>query len=173
MEELTAKSIHELCKWHWYDYVRYYGFYFWWNWLELRPLKIKSFFQRGWKGWANEDTWAFDGYLAKVISEGCKHLKIYQQGIPGEIYEKYRNDLFLTQEEAENLAQKEWIKILDKIILAFDLIRQIQYDGNREFYLPNLSQELKTKCNCLTKEEDDAMKEGMNLFRDWFFALWD
>jgi len=63
------------------DEIRYYGFYIWWNWLELRPLKIKSFFQRGYRGWADEDTWDFDYYLAKVIINGLKHLKKYSNGI--------------------------------------------------------------------------------------------
>jgi hypothetical protein len=57
--------------------IRYYGFYIWWNWLELRPLKIKSFFQRGFRGWADEDTWDLDFYLATVISQSLKHLKYY------------------------------------------------------------------------------------------------
>jgi len=81
---MKFKSVKEMKK-HLYkrtllDEIRYYGFYIWWNWLELRPLKIKSFFQRGWRGWADEDTWDLDYYLAMVISQSIKHLKKYYNG---------------------------------------------------------------------------------------------
>lgn len=50
------------------------------NWIIDRPRKIKTFFQRGRKGWAEEDTWNFDGYLSSVIMNGLKHLKSYYSG---------------------------------------------------------------------------------------------
>jgi hypothetical protein len=173
MEELTTERIHELCKWKWYNYIKYYCFYIWWNFLTDLKWKIPNIIQRAYRGWGDADTWDFDGYLSKIISEGCKHLKLYKHGIPGDIYDKYRNDVLLDQNEAEFLAIKEWNEILDKIILAFDLIKQIQYDGKREFYLPDLPEALKNKYNCLSKEEDDAMNEGMHLFIKYFFSLWD
>ena len=62
------------------DEIRYYGFYIWWNYLNMLPRKIKSFFQRGYRGWADEDTWSLDCYLAIVISQSIKHLKKYYHG---------------------------------------------------------------------------------------------
>ena len=60
-----------------WDEIQYYGFYIWWNWLESRPREIYWFFQRGWRGYADCDTWAFDDYLCRVIIGGLKQLKKY------------------------------------------------------------------------------------------------
>lgn len=62
------------------DEIRYYGFYIWWNWLSDRPRKLYWFLQRGWRGYADCDTWAFDYYLSKVITGGLKHFKKYYHG---------------------------------------------------------------------------------------------
>jgi len=79
-KELIPKRITELCKWHWYNYVRYYGFYCWWNYLDMLPRRIYWFFQRGFRGYGDNDTWDFDSYLAAVISKGLKHFKTYCHG---------------------------------------------------------------------------------------------
>jgi hypothetical protein len=73
-----------------WDEIRYYCFYSWYNWLSDRPLAIKSFFQRGKRGWADKDTWDFDYYLCEVISGGLKHLKELNHSSepPLEIYDK-------------------------------------------------------------------------------------
>lgn len=39
--------------------------------------RIYWFFERGYRGFSDKDTWDFDLYLAKVISEGLKQLKKY------------------------------------------------------------------------------------------------
>jgi len=55
----------------------------WWlrygirNKIENIPLRIRTFIQRGKRGWANSDSWSFDWYLAKVISEGVGNLIKY------------------------------------------------------------------------------------------------
>ena len=59
------------------DEIRYYGFYIWWNWLDMLPRRIYWFFQRGYRGFGDNDTWDFDYYLATVISQGLRHLKKY------------------------------------------------------------------------------------------------
>lgn len=40
----------------------------------------KRRWQRGRRGWADEDTWGFDTYLATVISQGVGYLRKNQQG---------------------------------------------------------------------------------------------
>jgi hypothetical protein len=62
------------------DEIRYYGFYIWWNYLDMLPRRIYWFFQRGYRGFGDNDTWDFDYYLATVISQGLKHLKKYYHG---------------------------------------------------------------------------------------------
>jgi hypothetical protein len=161
MEELTTEKIHELCKWKWYDYIRYYGFYIWWNWITDLKWKIPNTIQRAYRGWGHADTWDFDRYLANVIRDGIKHLKNCQHGIPTDIYEKYRNDVLLDQNEAEFLALKEWNEILDKIVYGFDCASLISGDSYLE-----LSHEERNQA-------ENAYYEGMDLFKEYFFNLWD
>jgi len=142
------------------DEIKYYGFYIWWNWLSLRPLKIKSFFERGWRGWANEDTWDFDLYLAEVISKGLKQLKKYNHGCPGEICNKYKDRKDLTQKEKDDLAVKEWNTILDIIIRGFELVPEL-FDNK---YLTNMK---------LRKATEYEIDRAFDFFKKYYFNLWD
>ena len=142
------------------DEIRYYGFYIWWNWLSLRPLKIKSFFQRGFRGWADEDTWDFDLYLAEVISKGLRHLKKYHHGCPIDIYEKYKSRKNLTQHQKDKLTTKEWKIKMDIMIRGFEIIPQLY--------------EIKILRNKILKEGYEyEFDRGFDMFKKYFFNLWD
>jgi hypothetical protein len=122
--------------------------------LSQVPRKCKTFFQRGYRGWATEDTWELYGYLSKVIKEGTTYLRDFGNGHPGEIDED------------------EWRKILNEIIYAFELAQEIN-EGNRELYISEFTLEQQKKFSCLTLEEFEAMNKGMKLFTEYFFDLWD
>jgi hypothetical protein len=130
------------------DEMKYYCFYIWWNWLEERPRKLYWFLQRGWRGYADCDTWDFDNYLSTIIPQALRQLKKYQTGLP-----TWRKG------KSEKQAKKEWIEIQNKIIEAFEL-------GNK-YINANIPP------NIWKEKYETQYKEGMNLFRDWFFALWD
>lgn len=156
----SNKSIEEVFKeikdepWHWYN--RLFWFFRHRIWDIPRDVRryIVSFFQRGRRGWSHQDTWEFFAYLSTVIKGGLIHLKKYQHGYPG------------------NMTEKEWNEIQDKMIKAFSLAEAIG-EGEREHYLSGFSEEDQKKFKCLTKEEDELMKEGMALFIKEFFSLWD
>jgi len=153
----SASDVKKLFKRTLLDEIIYYCFYIWWNKLEMLPLRIKSFIQRGRRGWADADTWDFDGYLIDVIGEGLRHLKVYQNGCPTEIYDKYKN---LSIEESDKATQKEWHEILDKIIEGFDAAKvYIEY-------FCELTEEERLEC-------EKIRKEGFDLFKEYFFSLWD
>jgi hypothetical protein len=130
------------------DEIIYYTYYAPINWLDMLPRRIYWFFQRGYRGYADCDTWDFDNYLSKTIPQALKQLKKYQQGLPT-----------WTPKKSEKQAKQEWNLILNKIIKSFELAQN---------YIDlNISpKEWKEKYEV-------QYKEGMNLFRDWFFALWD
>ena len=46
--------------------------------------EARWFVQRGKHGWARCDTWSFDAYIAKVMSEGVAWLAEHDHGYPGE-----------------------------------------------------------------------------------------
>lgn len=60
--------------------VKYYFYYAPIRYLDRLPRRIYWFFQRGYRGFSDEDIWDFDCYLAKVITEGLKHFKKYYHG---------------------------------------------------------------------------------------------
>jgi hypothetical protein len=64
--------------------------------------EIKSFIHRGLYGYANNDVWSLDYYLAKVISNSVRHLKEHLHGYPS------------------GLTEDEWDEILEKIIIGFE-----------------------------------------------------
>jgi hypothetical protein len=146
LEEAKAKLSKKIENWTWKDQA------FWWVrygiWEKITDLKwrVPNALQRMWRGWGNADTWSFDYYLAQVIRDGVKHLRANQHGIPSGICKTYT---------AEDQAIKEWDIVLDKIIIAFDLACRNIDDLD------------------LTKEEEEKMKEGMRLFTENFFNLWD
>jgi hypothetical protein len=142
------------------DEIRYYCFYIWWNWLDMLPRRIYWFFQRGKRGYADCDIWNFDDYLIDVISHGLRHLKQHKEGIPPEIWKKYDkvNDLCL--EDKELGASEEWNQILDKIIEGFDsaeVMLEFGYELEHEEYM----------------ECERIRREGFDLFKEYFFNLWD
>jgi hypothetical protein len=62
------------------DEIKYYLWYAPIRYLDMLPRRIYWFFQRGYRGFGDNDTWDFDHYLATVISQGLKHLKKYYNG---------------------------------------------------------------------------------------------
>ena len=51
-----------------------------WDWLDMSWRRVYWFFQRGYRGFGDNDTWDFDMYLATTISQGLKHFKKYYHG---------------------------------------------------------------------------------------------
>jgi len=127
------------------DYLESYWYRYFWNYVSSIPLKIKSFIQRGKRGWADEDTWDFDDYLTDIIIGGMSHLKKYIHGYP---YTKKVRSL------------REWKRILQKIIKGFKAYKKAcDY----------------TKTNTKEKFDKQMKKfnEGMKLFVKYYGAFWD
>ena len=80
LDPVTPSFIKNYCKRPLLDEIKYYGFYIWWNYLDMLPRRVYWFFQRGYRGFGDNDVWDFDYYLAEVISKGLKQLKEYYHG---------------------------------------------------------------------------------------------
>lgn len=168
-EEVTL----ELNKSYQYTYIDYL-FKFWhryvWNYVSEIPLKIKTFIQRGIRGWANSDTWCFDFYLANVISGGIKHLL------------KYGNSCWTKKDLAS----------LKEIIKTFETANEIE--GHNLLYTPSKKftwsdyKKQKRKCvymnkkrkyprdikyRVMTLREVIKFEKGFDTFKEKFFHLWD
>jgi len=64
-----------------WDDIKYYLYYAPVRYLDMLPRRVYWFFQRGYRGYGDNDTWDFDNYLATVIIGGLKQIKKYHQGL--------------------------------------------------------------------------------------------
>ena len=85
-------------------------------------------------GWADYETWSLDSYLAPYILERLKVFKKKTNGFP------------------YGLTKKSWYENIDKMILAFELI--------------------KTKAWDLSEKDVKIVKNGLSLFSEYYLSLW-
>ena len=123
------------------------------------PLRVKTFIQRGKRGWANSDTWGFDYYLAKVISEGIHNLKEHIHGMPN------------------GLTEGQWIDILNKITYTFEsakrmtenelyLIKNRKQRKEWQESLDEINKKHGNRDRCMTNKEIREYGEGWRLFKE-------
>lgn len=141
------------------------------------PRDVYRYFKRGiqrWnRGWSDADIWGVNDFLSRVIPAMLKRLKETQQGLPT-----------WTEDKTEEQAQKEWNDILDTIINTFETSKKIA--DNELGYFENWSQRkydyynkiwvthtYEPKPRAMTKEECGKYKQGWELFRKYYFSLWD
>lgn len=113
---------------------------------------IKTFWQRGRRGWSASDVWSIDGYLSSIVPQMVEHLKKSGHGWPG-----------------DPMTVDEWNAILDKIARGFRAYAEavnMDYieDGDhydRERHVP------------IEAALMDEWKEGAALFVEWYGHLWD
>ena len=149
-----------------------------WNKLTDLQWQIPNVIGRMRRGWGHADVWGFDYYLADVIVGGLKQLKKTQHILPT-----------WKQGEPEEVAQKRWNEIMDKIIWTFKTAQDIieydtmyipikdwteeQYKKNLKFVEEMNKKHPDYKYKVLTKEECKKYEEGWDLFKTHFFSLWD
>ncbi|SRR5712691_11226565 len=63
----------------------------WARWAEWKYLarRIRGYFVRGYRGWADYDTWGLDHYMAGVFAGSLRHLAKNNHGAPHDFIEKY------------------------------------------------------------------------------------
>ena len=101
------------------------------RWLKCFYKDTKFYFRHGFK---RKEVWNLNTYVAKWILPRLKYFRANLHGFP------------------QGLTFEEWTKILDKIIIAFEL--ELKEDG-------------------WTTREEFERKRGLRLFSDYFSALWD
>lgn len=116
------------------------------NFVKYMPRHIKSFWQRGMRGYSDCDLWNIDEYVSEVMIGVLTQFKEHHAGYPSTI------------------SDKKWTSILGEIIEGFkahqafdddDMIKNGEY--NRE------------KSDALIKK----FNRGMRLLSKWYFNLWD
>lgn len=110
--------------------------------LDWRLFKrsIRFWWQRRTRGWDDSETWNLDTSFEEWI---LPRLKRYRELYCG--YPSYTTE-------------QEWQLIVDKMILAFQLRKDLRDDWSIELERdPDIQQ---------------AIAEGLDLFREHYFALW-
>jgi hypothetical protein len=120
--------------------------------------KIKSFYQRGRRGWADEDTWNFFSYLCDIIAPALRRLGDNCHGCPDAYYDQHK----------ENDECHKWRAILETMAQGFEAAK----------YLDNLAF-IKIEDGKLVSDDDanrnavNKAKVGLELFAENFLNLWD
>lgn len=116
--------------------------------------KVKWFYQRGKRGYADNSVWSLDWYLCSFMGDALRELADSVHGVP--IIDTGRK--FEDPNDCDCLTMEEWKFTIRYLADTFDLGRKIQdYDVKPE-------------------EMDAALKRfkhGMAMFTEYFFNLWD
>jgi hypothetical protein len=137
--------------------------------------KIKRGFQRGYRGWSDDDVWEMFAFNSRVIYQMMLKLKADKHGYPCTLPnpETFQfGDGSKLEDEWYNKNEEEWNKILDQIIYAFKLNMDIA-NGDREVYSKYWSEKDRQEFNGLTLQEEIDRRIGMQLFVEHYFSLWD
>lgn len=90
---------------------------------------VKSFFQRGWRGWADCDVWSLNCYTNRWLPDALRRLRATKHGLPMDMFDdpRYLDDYSsLSSEEARAILQRaeiRWEGILDNMIEGFEAAR--------------------------------------------------
>lgn len=99
--------------------------------------------QRLERGFDNSETWSLDSTIARFIEPRLKVFKETHGGYPS------------------SLTEEKWDEILDKMIKAFEYINNEDLGIDKNEYGPKKYE-----------KREQIIKEGLDLFREYFFALW-
>jgi hypothetical protein len=127
--------------------------------------KIKWFYQRGKRGWADCDTWCIDYHLAKIVPEMLRHLQENAHTYPG-------------CDEASTFGK--WYDLLDEMIDGWEAAKRVCDDDYVNKIQPNwfekdekLTKKTLDKSCEMMKEDQKLFEKKAKLFIKWFFHLWD
>lgn len=139
-------------------------------------LELKTFIQRGKRGYGDSDVWGFCDYLTNVILGGLKQLRKNKCGYPATLNPKT---------DTYDYDEKRWERILDNMIYTFETSKKIldNYPEKDWLYTPTDEWEKRKDVRdafkdgktmkVMTKEECLFFEEGWKLFSKNFFSLWD
>lgn len=114
------------------------------NWF--RP--VLWLYQRATRGYADCDLWSLDSYLAQIMPGALEDLRKTKQGIPHDVTEE------------------QFDRMLGQMAEGFRAAGRI-LDGHP--YSPKHSVEYEA----WAKEQQDLFDEGLRLFHERYFNLWD
>lgn len=129
----------------------YYFFVRNYNKIKYKVQDVKYFFQRGKKGYSDLDIWDFSDYLCDVLKNGLRELKEISNGCPHGVYDASKKD-----DECW-----KWDEILTEMIEGFEAGSKILGGDAYGMHADEI------------KKLEEKFYNGMDLFKKYFFHLWD
>jgi len=127
--------------------------------------RLKWFYQRGKRGWADCDWWSMDYYLAGIIIPMLKELKANTISYPG---------------VRDASTPEKWDALLDEMIEGFEAAQRVLEDeyykevsGDSIEAIRNATPGEIRKWGELNLADQKLFYKNGKLFIKWFFDLWD
>jgi len=123
---------------------------------------IKSFFQRGTKGYCDKDLGEIDSWFLKIMPKMLEEFKKKTMGWPDNLYNSF----------------EEYIADIDKLIELFNIAKR---DPSENKYLDELISsnykddifdKYRNESDKIYKQNKNALKEAFELFYKLFDSLW-
>ena len=152
------KVLKTILEW-WYD-LRHYP-----PKIELTDLrKFKKWYQRAKRGYADEDVWGVNSYLCEIIPPMLRKIKEEHYGCPGNLFDASR----------KNDECWKWKEILEEIAQGFEAgealinheVTQWTPIEGKNLYAFETDEDKIKQCS-------EKFNRGMELFKEYFFNLWD
>jgi hypothetical protein len=166
---------------------------FWVNHWLCNPRKVwfdcVCAYQRVVRGWDDRAVWSIDYWLDDKMPAMLRKLKEDKHGIPMEMFDGLpMNDEGYHSEPEMEIASKRWDDVLDKMIAGFEASKRVKdatYEeelGPYPLYRPKgmpkdewkeVRHQHFLKSEELRKRDEVIFKEGMALFAEHYWSLWD
>lgn len=124
---------------------------------------IKYFWQRGVRGYSDEDIWDFNSYLCGIIPTALRKMRKDGYGCPSILYDKKR----------ENDECHKWHEILEAISQGFESAEFIQHHKYLKFTEMEDGGKILKHDYGSEKNAIEKMDKGLELFAKYFINLWD
>ena len=144
IKKITLKQAEQAVKKHSFKIDKKHGHY------DKKTIKKANKFEKK-HGFRYEDAWDLDNAIACFILPRLIQLRDTRRGYPASFIKDLSGN---PTKEQDEIADKEWNNILNKIIYAFYIYITI------EFYK-------------VDKEKTEIVEEGLDLFRKYFSSFWD
>ena len=152
---------------------------------------IKWAYQRLTRGWDDRATWSIDYWLDDKMPDMLRQLKANKHGTPNEMFPtgpEFMDEDGNPNEAGWAIATPRWEAIMDKMIAGFEASRRVKahdYDaelGHFSYRRPKnickkhwkiIKHQHFLAMQELEKRDETIFKEGMALFAEHYWSLWD
>ena len=149
--------------WHEKIYYPIYRFFVWTVWDSIRPGTWKHWYQRARYGHSYQDNWSIDYFLIENLIPMLKKIRHDRTGTPMDFFRKKDgiDESGSPTDEAQDLADKRYDEVLDKMIYGLKCAKVIQ-DLDYDY-----------KNNKRTKQMMKSVEKSFQLIGKHLFSLWD